>query len=90
MGTGSMSHVKVCVSVCVCRSPAIPRQPRHLQTSNFQCRKTPKTQKRRKSDPKRAERKYNKMAKPDRYISNSKHDRNCQLEKNFSLIESFV
>ena len=45
MGTGSMSHVKVglCVCVCVCayRSPAIPRQPRHLQTSNFQCRYAP-------------------------------------------------
>ena len=41
MGTGSMSHVKVCVSVCLCRSPAIPRQPRHLQTSNFQCRYAP-------------------------------------------------
>ena len=32
----------------------------------------------------------NKMAKPDRYISNSKHDRNCQLEPNLSLLEPFV
>ena len=32
----------------------------------------------------------NKMAKPDRYISNSKYDRNCQLEPNLSHLESFV
>ena len=34
--------------------------------------------------------KVNKMAKPDRYISNSKHDRNYQLEPNLSLLEPFV
>ena len=33
--------LSVFVSVCVCRCPTIPRQPRHLQTSNFQCRQAP-------------------------------------------------
>ena len=34
--------------------------------------------------------KLNKMAKPDRYISNSKHDRNCQFAPNLIIFEPIV
>ena len=32
----------------------------------------------------------NKMAKPDRYISNSKHDKNCQIAPMCALLSSFM